>query len=209
METIGTFFLVFTIALSGDPLAIGAILIAMVYMGGYISGAHYNPAVTLAVLMQGKMKRNEAIRYMIAQVVGAVLAAGLFFAMAKQAFIPVSNPSLDIWLVFVCELIFTFALASVVLNVAFAEKAKNNFYYGLAIGLTVLAGVTAVGSVSGAVFNPAVGLGPLIVDAKAFVGQGAKLAIYLANYLVAPLLGGILAALVFRYMQRPETEPKE
>ncbi len=202
IEAIGTFFLVFTVALSGDPLAIGAILVAMVYMGAYISGAHYNPAVTLGVMLQGEMKPVEAVRYMTAQTVGAVLAAGLFYAMAKQAFIPAANESLNMWLVFVSELVFTFALVSVVLHVAFAEKVKNNFYYGLAIGMTVVAGVSAVGTVSGAVFNPALGLGTLLVDARAFVGHGAKLSIYLSNYLLAPFLGGILAALVFRYLQR-------
>ncbi len=202
VEALGTFFLVITIALAGDPIAIGAILIAMVYMGAYISGAHYNPAVTLGMVFVGKMKPNEAVRYIIAQLIGAILAASLFYAMAQQPFIPAANEQLSFWLAFVCEVIFTFALVSVVLHVALPDRVKNNFYYGAAIGLTVMAGATAVGPISGAVFNPAVGVGPLLVDAKEFVGHGTKLLMYLANYLVAPVIGSLLAAISFRYLQK-------
>src|SRR5262249_44921351 len=85
VEAIGTFFLVFTVGqtVKGPdaavlaPLAIGSALMVMVYAGGHYSGGHYNPAVTLGVTIRGKMTWAEAVPYMVAQVVGAVVAAGL------------------------------------------------------------------------------------------------------------------------------------
>src|SRR6476659_4582299 len=79
IEFIGTFFLVLTIGLSkGNALAIGAILGAMVYMGGYISGGHYNPAVTLGVMLHKRIARNEAGIYMLAQLAAAIIAAAAY-----------------------------------------------------------------------------------------------------------------------------------
>src|ERR1043165_287463 len=89
-ELIGTFFLVFTIGLvikGGKtdepfvlaPLAIGSVLMVMVYMGGHVSGAHYNPAVTLAVFMRGKLPASQVLPYWIAQLVGAILAAVMVY----------------------------------------------------------------------------------------------------------------------------------
>jgi aquaporin Z len=78
MEFIGTMFLVLTVGLSGDPIAIGIVLMVMVYMGGHISGGHYNPAVTLAVWMRGKIAAGQVPGYMIAQVLGGFVAALIF-----------------------------------------------------------------------------------------------------------------------------------
>jgi aquaporin Z len=91
------------------------------------------------------------------------------------------------------EILFTFALALVVLNVAATEKTKGNSYYGLAIGFTVVAGGLAASPISGGAFNPAVGIGPTIVHA--LVGGGTWSHLWL--YIVGPLVGGALAALVF------------
>lgn len=202
IELIGTFFLVFVIALTGNPIAIGAILTAMVYMGGYISGAHYNPAVTLAVLIRGKITAKDTIFYMLAQITGAFLAAVLFWSLSGEPFIPTANQEISPLSVGVLELIFTFALASVVLHVATSDKVKDNFYYGIAIGLTVMAGVVSVGSITGAVFNPAVGIGPMLLDIQNFASHGAKLLTYLGSYVLAPFLGAIGAALVYRLTNR-------
>jgi len=197
VEAIGTFFLVFVIgqvvigvegpALALAPVAIGSALMTMVYAGGHVSGAHYNPAVTLAVWIRGKATAGEVAPYWIAQVLGALLAAALVRYLkedvAIQAFAPAVGPAL------VAEFVVTFALAFVVLNVATTRSTAGNSYYGIAIGFTVLAGAFAVGGVSGGAFNPAVALGAVVM------GLIAPAALWI--FLVANLLGGAAAALVF------------
>ena len=197
-ELIGTFFFVFTIgmtAVSGTtaaPLAIGAILMVMVYMGGHVSGAHYNPAVTLAVLMRGAMASADVVPYMVAQLLGGTIAAAIVFLLTGATWAP--SPSVGGVEALLAEALVTFALALVVLNVATAASTKGNSYFGLAIGFTVLAGAYAVGGFSGGAFNPAVGIGPTLVDVVAGGGSLGNLWLYI----VGPLAGGAVAAPVFR-----------
>ncbi len=198
-ETIGTFFLVLTIGLTAwsgtslAPIAIGATLMVMIYMGGHISGAHYNPAVSLAVMMRGKLSGAEFAKYVVAQIVGALAAALAVYAMTGTTFAPAPNPAAGASAVLLAELLFTFALALVVLQVATSPRTEGNSYYGLAIGFTVAAGAIAAGGISGAAFNPAVGVGPSLVRAMFGGGSLADLWIYIAM----PLLGGALAAFVY------------
>jgi aquaporin Z len=199
-ELIGTFFLVFVIGLTGNPIAIGAILMSMVFMGGHISGAHYNPAVTLAVLIRKKIDAKEAMMYMLFQVIGALLAAVAFHYMYGKTFAPTPDHSINILKPLFIEIVFTFALASVVLNVATHSKTSGNSFYGLAIGFTVLAAAFAGGKISGGAFNPAVGIGPIVVDA--IFGNGKALH-DLWIYLVGPFIGGAAAAICFK-MLHPE-----
>jgi aquaporin Z len=196
VEGLGTFFLVLVIGLTViepgagamAPLAIGAILMVMVYAGGPISGAHYNPAVTLAVWLRGKCAAKDVPGYMGAQVAGAALAALLAGYLKGGSSVEAMRPAVVPALL--VELAFTFALAYVVLNVATTKKAAGNSYFGLAIGLTVMAGAYAAGSISGGVFNPAVAVGLTLM--------GLSSAGNLWLYLAANLTGGALAALVFR-----------
>lgn len=197
IEFLGTFFLVLTVALTGNPIAIGAVLIAMVYMGGYISGAHYNPAVTLAVFARGKIKVNEAAKYFVFQTLGALISAFVYFLITKKLFLPSPNPSYDTLAVFLTEFIFTFALASVVLHTATSEKTKGNQYYGLAIGLTLMFGAFAGGKISGGVYNPAVALGPMLFDFNHLSTNLNNLLVYL----VAPSAGGLLAGWVYKALR--------
>lgn len=188
-EFIGAFFLVLTIGLTGNPIAIGAALMVMVYAGGHISGAHYNPAVTLAVLIRGKINSSEAIGYMIVQVIGAALAAfvvGIFIDLPSQA-----TQELNITKALLAEFLGTFALAYVVLNVATAKANANNSFYGLAIGFTVLAMAFAFGETSGGAFNPAVAIGASIM--KLFAWNNIWI------YLAACFAGGALAAILFKF----------
>ena len=200
-EFIGTFFLVLTIGLSvmsGSelaPIAIGSSLMVMVYMGGHISGAHYNPAVSVAVLMRGKMDSRDFVPYVLAQVLGATAAAGSVLLILGGTFAPAPGADAGVLAVLLSEFLFTFALALVVLHVATADDTEGNDYYGLAIGFTVMTGAFAVGGVSGGVFNPAVGIGPILVDTLAGDGSMANLWMYL----VGPLLGGTAAAMVFKF----------
>lgn len=165
-EFIGTFFLVLTIvvAVNGGagplaPVAIGAALMVMIFAGGHISGAHYNPAVTLAVWMRGKCTTAEMPIYMIAQIVGGVVAAlaGGFLLGDKMA--GVKPMALDMVPALLAELLGTFALAWVVLNVATTKATEGNSFYGLAIGFTVTAMAYSLGGISGGAFNPAVAIG--------------------------------------------------
>lgn len=195
-EFIGSFFLVLTVALSGDPLAIGAVLMVMVFAGGHISGAHYNPAVTLAVLIRGKISAFDAVVYMAVQILGAISAAYL----AKWFIGDVTIAELDIsgrtYKVIVAELLGTFALAYVVLNVATAKGNTGNSFYGLAIGFTVFAMASAFGRTSGGAFNPAVAIGVTIMEV--FKWENIWV------YLVACFGGGALAGLVFNFINRED-----
>lgn len=199
IEFIGTFFLVLTIALTADPIAIGAILIAMIYMGGYISGAHFNPAVTLAVFIRGKIDMQTAIRYMIVQIVAGLVAALVYEIIKGSLFVPAPAAGVKLYSAYVIEFLFTFALGSVVLNVATSDRVKGNYYYGIAIGLTIMAAAFAGGSVSGGVYNPAVAIGPLLADANNTV----KHLPHLVLYIVAPMLGGTAAGYFYK-MIHPE-----
>ncbi len=196
IEGIGTFFLVLTIALTGNPIAIGAILIAMVYMGGYISGAHYNPAVTLAVMLRGRMTTPVALRYMASQIIGALAAAGLFRLMTEKAFTLAPGAEADFFHIVVIEALFTFALASVVLHVATSDKVKGNYYYGIAIGLTVMAAAFAGGSISGGAFNPAVSIGFIVMDYTTLGDNFINLMMYIASQVI----GAVAAAKMYAYV---------
>ena len=199
-EFIGTFFLVLTIGLTVvggtefAPLAIGASLMVMVYMGGHISGAHYNPAVTLAVFMRGKLETRDVAPYMVSQVAGAFVATVVVQLVLGSTFAPAPSPDATTVAALLVEILYTFALALVVLNVATADATSGNSFYGLAIGFTVAAGAFAGGPVSGGAFNPAVGTGPILVHTM--LGGGGVGDLWL--YLVGPFIGGALAAVVFR-----------
>jgi aquaporin Z len=207
-EFIGTFVLVATIGFvvlqdapfaPFAPLAIGSALMVAVYMGGHISGAHYNPAVTLGVWMRGKLDTRMVAPYMAAQLLGAIVAAVFVQMLMSTTFMPAPGPTATMMDALLAELVFTFVLVLVVLNVATDEATAGNSYYGLAIGFTVMAAAYAVGAISGGAFNPAVGLGPAVVHAA-----GGNPIGHAWLYLVGPLLGGALAAMVYR-LQRPAT----
>jgi aquaporin Z len=205
-EFIGTFFLVLTIGCTGvgagagviAPLAIGAALMVMVFAGGHISGAHYNPAVTLGVLIRGKVNGADVVPYMVAQLAGATIAAlAVKFLRAGVAVTPITphvGPAL------LAEFLFTFALVYVVLNAATAEGTSGNSFYGLAIGMTVMTGAFAVGDISGGAFNPAVALGICLLG----ISSWANIWIYL----LADFTAAVLAAVIFQLINpRMQTTP--
>ena len=201
-EFIGTFFLVLTIGLTAGvdlaliaPVAIGGMLMVMVYMGGHISGAHYNPAVSIAMIIRGLLSVKEAMKYILSQIGGALLAAYLVSFLTEDIMkVAPINPDLVLQILIV-EAIFTFALVLVILNVATNPKTEGNSYYGLAIGFTIMAAAFAGGGISGGVYNPAVGTGPILIDA--IMGDGGTLS-NLWYYLVGPIVGAIVAAYVYK-----------
>lgn len=200
-EFIGTFFLVLTIGCTVKaggglpPLAIGAVLMVMIYANGHISGAHFNPAVTVAIWLRGRCPVGDVAPYMVAQVLGASAGAftvGFLLGAPTDGGFIGSLPrdlGLDLRRI-VAEFLFTFALAYVVLNVATAKATAGNNYYGLAIGFTVMAGAFAVGGISGGAFNPAVAVGISIMG----LAQWSNLWIYL----VGCFGGATAAALTFK-----------
>src|SRR5437870_6041219 len=197
VEFVGTFFLVLTVGCTGigadagviAPLAIGAALMVMVFAGGHISGGHYNPAVTLGVLIRGKVKPADVVPYWIAQFIGAAVAAALTIKVLRAG-VPVTAILTKTGPALLAEFLFTFALVYVVLNTATAEGTSGNSFYGLAIGMTVMTGAFAVGDISGGAFNPAVALGITL--------RGISCWHYIWLYMVADLVGGAVAAIIFK-----------
>lgn len=197
VEFLGTFFLVLVVALTGNPIAVGAVLAALVYMGGYISGAHYNPAVTLAFWATHKISQQTALQYMVVQLLGSFAAALVYFLIEGRAFTLQLGIGIGASAALIIEVLFTFLLASVILHVAATEKTKGNDYYGIAIGLTLMAAAFVGGPISGGVFNPAVGIGPLLFD---IANLGEHVTSFL-TYLIGPFLGGALAAYVYKTLK--------
>ena len=197
VECIGTFFLLLTIGLTvipGSagviaPLAIGSVLMVLVYAGGHISGAHYNPAVTLAVLIRGKCTMADVPVYLTAQILGAVAGA-----LTAQFLVGSGTAAgtIDVTKSLIAEFLFTFALAYVVLNVATAKGTSGNSFYGLAIGFVVMAGAFSVGGISGGAFNPAVAI------AAPLMGLMDWNNIWI--HISADFAGGALAAIVFNIL---------
>jgi aquaporin Z len=195
-EFIGTFFLMFAVGvavLSGSafvPLAAGGMLMVMIYAGGHISGGHYNPAVTVAALVRGRIGVGDAAGYWVAQVIGAVVAGAIARAVVNPAAVKTLTLSGHAEAATaVVEVLITFALCYVVLNVATSKDQPGNGFFGLAIGFTVTAGAFAVGGISGGVFNPAVALG------GATAGLFAWPTIWV--YILFELAAGGAAALAF------------
>ncbi len=197
VEFIGMFLYVFTVGMATNkagagalaPLAIGSALMVMVFAGGHISGGHFNPAVSTAVFVRGRMTSNEYGAYMVTQFVAAILA-GLTVRVVggHEAHAVVAGAGRML----IAEFLFTFALAWVVLNVATAKGTDGNSFYGLAIGFTVVAGAFAVGGISGGAFNPAIAVGAMVTG----LFQWSNIWIYL----LADFLGGAAAAYTFLYV---------
>ena len=198
IEFLGTFFLVLIIGLSQNPVAIGLGLAVLVYMGAHISGAHYNPVVSLAMLINNQIELKEFSFYLASQLLGSVVAT-YFIMLLGNDFNVVSNTN-DISSFFVAEILFTFLLVFVILNVALNKNLKGNQFYGLAIGLTVTAGAFAVGNISGGVFNPAVSFGPSLfsfIDPQV-VGTNVSSSDFFIYYLVSGTIGSVIASYLYK-----------
>ena len=202
-EFVGTFFLALTIctaAVHGSageegeyaPFAIAATLMVMIYGVGYISGAHFNPAVTVAIWLRGACEKDDVAPYIAVQIIAGALAAlaseNLLFAETS-----VTALEMDTTQALGAEFLYTFALVFVILNVATSEATEGNGYYGAAIALVVLAGALTVGGISGGSFNPAV-TGALFVSGVVEVAD-------LWIHLVPQFIAGILAVQAYKATQ--------
>ena len=170
-EFVGTFFLALTICTAavhgsaGDyaPFAIASTLMVMIYGLGHVSGAHFNPAVTIGIWLRGACDKEEVAPYIVTQIIAGSLAA------ISSSNILITNPKPDTLEMNTlsalgAEFFFTFALVFVILNVATNEENSGNQYYGAAIAFVVLSGALTVGGISGGSFNPAVTSALLVSD---------------------------------------------
>ncbi len=200
VEFIGTFFLVFTVGcvllLGGDgvinAIAIGFALMIMVYAGGYISGGHYNPAVSLAAVIRKALPAYDFIPYVISQLIGATLAVLIVNHFSGHV-ANFEGCAFNMWPMITGEFLFTFALCYVVLMTATSQETKGNSYFGLAIGSTVTVGIFTVGSVLcyGA-FNPAVAMSLGMMNIACWQSVFATIA--------ANLAAGAAAAFLYKYI---------
>ncbi len=202
VEFIGTFFFIFTIGCTVippnagalAPLAIGASLMVMVFAGDHVSGGHFNPAVSLAAFIRGKLSGGDLLPYWLAQLAAAAVAAWLMrFIKLPGAAVPFGIG----WkAALLGEFLFTFALTWVVLNTATAKSTAGNSFYGLAIGMTVMTGAFAVGNVSGGAFNPAVAIGVTLMGLQTWDN--------LWVFLLGNFGGGALAAVTYKLVNGDE-----
>lgn len=189
-EAIGTFFLLTVVAFTGNPLAIGAVLMILVYSGGHISGAHYNPAVTLAFYLRKKISRSESLQYVVAQLIGGVCAASLYFFVHHSFFLAQPAAQTSLLMAFFIEVLFTFLLVRTILMVAADTRVKGNQYFGLAIGGALFVGAMVGGPISGGAFNPAVGIAPLLINPDLLLAHLPLVALYI----LGPVIGSAIAA---------------
>lgn len=203
MEFLGTFFFILTIAMTANAFAIAAMLMAWVYIGGYVSGAHYNPMVSFAMALRGKLSWIAFLRYMIAQILGGFAAYEMAAFFRNHVVIP--TPGLDITLLqaFIMEVLLAFVLALIVLVVATSGKFIPNHIFGFAIGFTIPALAYLGAPISGGLFNPAIAIGSALFG----LIKGMPISLeYLLMYVGGAFLGGFLAACAFHYFIAEDNE---
>jgi len=234
IEFVGTLLLCFTVACAVAPaqadtelaaLSIGSMLMANVFAGGPTSGGHYNPAVTFAAYLRlsifgggtgaTSLPLLKAVGYAAVQLASAFAAAGLAMIVLpgtpSQIGFPMTyngiNEPWSLGMAFMAEAVATFFLAFVVLQVATSSESAGNSHFGLAIGFTVFAMATAVGGVSGGAFNPAVGMLTVFCPNQPWdetTSYEIKWVCVFGVYLFGPLIGGGLAACVYRLTNHAE-----
>lgn len=204
VEFLGTFFLVMSMTMTEGgglqhfaPLAIGLTLITLVYAGGHISGSHFNPAVTLAVYLRGKLDAGDVLPYMVGQFLGSTLAVMLcsFLLSSGNAAEP-ATMELEIVPALIAEILGTLLFVFIYLNMFTTRRTSGNTYYGIAIGLAYMAAIYMFQSVSAGAFNPAVALGITMANITSWSS--------IWIYIVANFAGGILAAFLSQYVNGPE-----
>jgi aquaporin Z len=205
-EFIGTFLLCFTVALTAGKssmaaLAIGTVLSVAVYGGGYISGGHYNPAVTLGALFCGKIDVPHSILNMLSQFIGAYAAGltALYMLGEGNVGYPAVGEAFASKDAICVEAVCTTFLVLVVLGSACSKDTSGKDFYGYAIGMTVFSCAVSSGRVSGGAFNPAVGI----------LGAAADGAYDDLNvYMIGPFLGSFIAAILYRLITPLDISPQ-
>merc|ERR1719198_256056 len=209
-EFLGTYFLVLTVGLNvlsgsaAGAFSIAASLMCMIFALGTCSGAHFNPAVTMAIICsgRGKCSPKDGAMYMGVQILGGICAAFTYSAMMNGETFALKPGSSKWSQAVVAELVFTFVLAFVVLSVATVKSALSE-YFGFAIGMCVTVGGCAIGKVSGGSLNPAVSIG---ISSSHIIGGGNFWPCLI--YTLVEVVAGAAAAGVFMVTQPSEYEDK-
>ncbi len=179
----------------GVGIAFGLIVMIMIYAVGHISGAHINPAVTLAFAVTGHFPSRQILPYWAAQIGGAISAALVLLVLfGNVASLGATIPSGGMWQSFLVEVILTFFLMFVITAMATDSRAVGSAA-AIAIGATVGLEALFAGPISGASMNPARSIGPALVS-----GDIGALGIYIAG----PIIGALLGALVYKVVSKPE-----
>lgn len=196
-ELLGAALLSNIVAMGESPLHIGLSLAAIIFSLGHVSGAHLNPAVSLAVFVRGRLKLMDAIYYAVAQIVGAFLGGLIAVALhSDKIAAPMVASGVETMTAVSVEALYTMVLSVVVLNVATSKAQSGNGFYGLAIGLALTVGASIAGPISGGALNPALGIAlPVLKD------EGLD-SIWI--YIVGPLVGSLLAAGAFYLTAKPD-----
>ena len=190
-EFLGTFFFCAVALLSASPLAAAGALAGLGYALGSVSGGHFNPAVSLAVWMRGKMDGGEMLRYAGAQLGGALGAWALYQLLSKPELVVQAMP-VPYFRAFLGEICFTFLAAFTYLHVRTARQQLGNGYFGAAQGLVHYAGTSAIGQISGGACNPALGLALVLV--------GRVPGSLLLFYIIGGAIAGAGAAIGYRLL---------
>jgi len=203
-EFVGTYLLVFTVGcnvLSGSPTwaatSIACVLMVSIYALGGVSGANFNPAVSVTLGLSNKLDWKEVGIYSVVQIIAGICAGLSYGALFFKVFNLEPQAGFGWWEAALAEVLYTFMLCFVVLNVATASKNAGNQFFGLAIGFVIIAGGYAAGGISGGAFNPAVALGIDVSSAGLGFGWGFA-------YTGYELIGAALAAAMFRVVRPDE-----
>jgi aquaporin Z len=194
MESIGTFFLTIAISLTGNPIAIGLMLIIMVYIGSHVSGGHYNPAVSFTFFLEKRLSRHDLMMYWLAQSFGAIGAVSLFMILTNNMFIPEVIPGASVLVSALLEGLLTIILCWACLTMIINHRYSSTSLQGIIIGLTLMT-IAFIGGL----FNPAVAIGSIVCNlmTTGIIPDMATLFIYIAG----PLMGSLGASFLFNYFR--------
>ncbi len=196
VELMGTFFLTLTVAITGNPIAIGLMFMAMYYIGENISGGYYNPVLAVAAWMRGVLKVEEMLIYAGVQSVGAFLGVWFFKALTNNVFMPDVMADLSMGLAVFLEVLLAMLFGLVLLTVATSKEYKGSVVNGCVMGLT-LAAILYIGS---GIINPAIAVGAYLC--QLFTDGGALSRELLFVYICSPLVGGAFAAICYDYIHK-------
>ena len=206
MEFIGTFFLMFVFASSGNAFAVALVLMLMVYVGAHVSGGQYNPAVTFGLFVAGKLSSDKVLGYIITQCIAGLSAIAIFSLLGGKELVVRPAESANLFQSALAETIFTFSLVLTVFMTMVDRKSAENSYFGLAVGLNVIVGAFTVGAISGGVFNPVLGIAPQLY--RLFTG-GSVMPEVIALYLIAPMFGALIASIAYNVLATKDKHSHE
>lgn len=196
-ELTGTLLLTFAVAYLADPLTAGLILAAAVYIGSDLSGAHFNPAVSLAAWLNRKIDSTQFLLYLTAQLTGASVAAIAYWKFSGLALAMEPSASTGTPEFLTIEILFSFLFVLMFLFMMYPDRVRKNHIFGLMIGLTFAGGLMISEPVTGSALNPALAAGFAVAD---YLNQGYSYYFLLIHFF-APLAGGLIAAYIHRMIR--------